>query len=121
MKFFEINPPRLFKAGKDSPIILKDCAHINLENDEQVTFKTKMKSEYDIVKKEWGFYATPSLNGRLEKFGFKPVLVRSINGKYHVLLVERGKEACFYKYIENEKYSIICWMNDEKILKKLKR
>ena len=35
------------------------------------------KIEYDIVKKNWGFYATPSINGRLIKFGYKTCLIKN--------------------------------------------
>ena len=60
---------RKFKVGL-SKIILKDLGKIYLNKNEQVTFVRK-KSEFDIVKKNWGYYATPSVNKRLKKFKFE--------------------------------------------------
>ena len=41
-----------------------------LRNNEQLTFRNG-KSEYDVAKKNWGYYATPSINNRLKKFKFR--------------------------------------------------
>ena len=46
-------------------IYIKHCADIYLKKNEQITLKNFDK-EYDIVKKDWGFYATPSINDRLK-------------------------------------------------------
>jgi hypothetical protein len=52
---------------------------------------TKSGAEYDVAAKDWGFYATPSLNGRLQQFGLRGVLIRNRGtGRYFVLLVEPG-------------------------------
>ena len=47
---------------------------ISLSNNEQVTFVSKSNGRYDICKKSWGYYATPSINSRLKKEGFKYLL-----------------------------------------------
>src|SRR5204863_5563233 len=77
MKLALTDPPREFGVGTGGAVRLKDCAHIALEPDEQVTFQTESGGEYDVVRKSWGFYATPSLNGRLERFNLRAVLVKS--------------------------------------------
>ena len=64
---------------------------IQLEPDEQVTFVTDSGSEYDVARKSWGYYATPSLNSRLAGFGLRGVLVRGDDGKAYLFLVEMGK------------------------------
>src|SRR5881628_2648488 len=80
MKVSERNPPREFQTGRGEPIVIRDCARIRLEPDEQVTFVTPAGAEYDVARKAWGFYATPSLNGRLLNFGLRAALIRSFVG-----------------------------------------
>ena len=66
------DPPRKFSVGQDNKIELKDCGRIKLENNELVTFTTNDNKEYDVAKKDWGFYiATPSVNKRLHNFWFQ--------------------------------------------------
>ena len=69
MQFKKQNPSRNFKVGLNQSVTIKDCGSIRLENDEQVTFLTSKSAEYDVARKSWGFYATPSINGRLKDFG----------------------------------------------------
>ena len=95
MKFKEVIPPRAFEVGSRAPVEITDCAQIRLAPNEQITLKTESGSEYDIVRKSWGYYATPSLNGRLKFFGLRTVLVKSPSSKFYVLLVEDGKEEDF--------------------------
>ena len=64
------HPPRRFAAGfGPRPIEMRDYGRLELDPDEQVTFTTPRGGEYDVARKDWGFYATPSLNGRLRGFG----------------------------------------------------
>ena len=65
---------RKFKVGINN-IMLKEVAKISLNQNEMITF-VKEKTEYDIVKKNWGYYATPSINSRLKKNGFKTALAK---------------------------------------------
>jgi SAM-dependent methyltransferase len=114
MKVSERNPPREFQTGRGEPIVIRDCARIDLEPDEQVTFVTPSGAEYDVARKAWGFYATPSLNGRLLNFGLRAALIRSFIGKYYVLVVERGREADFDRYLALEDNELVRWLdNDE--------
>ena len=119
MKISKNIPPRTFKVGRRKTVELQDCAHIMLAPDEQVTFETGSGSEYDVTRKSWGYYATPSSNGRLKSFGLKTVLVKNSNSKFYILLVETEKEAEFQKYLKNEGLSIICWLDDDKHLESL--
>ena len=77
MNINQRHPPREFEVGFEHKSILKDCGAIHLEPDEQITFVTAGGHEYDVARKDWGFYATPSLNGRLVKFALRAVLVRN--------------------------------------------
>ena len=102
MKLRVNDPPRTFSIGRGDPITIKDCAHIELEPNEQVTFVTADGKQYDVARKAWGFYATPSLNARLLDFKLRAVLVRSPTAKYYVMLVERGKEKDLEAYLAAE-------------------
>jgi hypothetical protein len=115
------NPPREFEVGLGEVIRLKDCAHIALEPDEQVTFLTDSGAEYDVARKSWGFYATPSLNGRLERFNLRGVMIKNRKLQYFIMLVERGKEALFQRYLEVEQLTIVCWLDTSQALELLER
>jgi hypothetical protein len=120
MKIKLNDPPRVFRVGFGEPIELKDCAHVHLAPDEQITFITQGGSEYDVVRKSWGYYATPSLNGRLKQFGLRAVLVKSDHtGKYNIFLLEKGKDPEFYRYLELQGHRVIAWMDDTEALKTL--
>ena len=117
MKLIPNVPPREFNAGGlAKPIVIKDCGRIELAPDEQVTFLGSSGAEYDVARKPWGFYATPSLNGRLKQFGLRPALVKSPSGKYYVFLRESGKEKEFHDYIASEQLEVVCWLDDEEAL-----
>jgi len=112
MKFTLKDPPRVFEVKYgDGTIQMKDCAQIQLEPDEQITFVTESGGEYDVNRKSWGFYATPSLNGRLEHFGLRPVLLKNRINRYFLVLVEKGKEPDFERYLDVEGSKVVCWMD----------
>ena len=122
MKFAPKVPPRRFPVGNAVKFDMKDCGELMLGADEQVTFKTERGGEYDIARKDWGFYATPSLNGRLEQFGLRAVLIRNrATGRYFILLVERGEEARFDAYMAREGLDLITWMDSTAALDALAR
>ena len=101
---------RKFKVGEKN-IVLKEVAKISLKKNELVTFFNK-KVQYDIVKKDWGFYATPSINSRLIKFNLKTCLIKSQKTKnIFVLLVEKNKIDKFKKYLKDERCKIVKWLS----------
>jgi SAM-dependent methyltransferase len=113
MKFQPLDPPRVFVTGRAEPIHIRDYGKVLLERDEQITFITESGAEYDVARKTWGYYATPSLNGRLANFGLRAVLVKSFVGKYYVLLVERGHEAELAAYLSSEQNQIVRWLDND--------
>jgi hypothetical protein len=119
MKFEPKTPPREFEVGYDVKGIIRDCGAIQLSADEQVTFLTENGGEYDLTRKEWGFYATPSLNGRLAGFDLRAVLVKNRVERYFVLLVERGKEEAFDRYVHQEPLQIVTWLDSLEVLQAL--
>ena len=120
MKFKPIDPPRRFTVGRDTKFEVKDCAHIELKPNEQVTFITESGGEYDLARKEWGFYASPSLNGRLKSFGLRAALVKNDGSKkFYVMLVEKGKEGEFQAYLKTHDYWIVSWMDSDEELNRM--
>lgn len=112
MKFDAKNPPRQFEVGNAVRFAMSDCGNIALDANEQVTFTTPSGGEYDVARKDWGFYATPSLNGRLPQFGLRGVLIRNmLTGRYFVFLVEKGREAAFDDYMKQESLEVIAWLD----------
>jgi len=122
MKFTPKDPPRSFEVGlPGQKIVLQDCGRVELAPEEQVTFVTGAGAEFDVCRKSWGFYATPSLNARLAKFGLRGVLAKSFDGKYFVLLVEKGREADFEAYMARERQKVVCWLDESAALEELER
>lgn len=111
MKFEPKTPPREFEVGYDVKGVIRDCGTMRLAPDEQITFVTDEGGEYDLTRKEWGFYATPSMNGRLAGFNLRAVLVKNRVDRFFVLLVERGKEDAFDHYVRTEPLKIIAWLD----------
>tara|TARA_B100000963_G_scaffold359660_1_gene387644 strand:- start:7175 stop:7510 length:336 start_codon:yes stop_codon:yes gene_type:complete len=110
MKFEKTIPPRRFVVGK-SKISISDTASIFLQDDEQVTFKTDQGAEYDVCRKNWGYYATPSINGRLSNFGYKTALVKNEDtGMLYVMLVEKHKIPEFQGYLDKEALILHSWL-----------
>ena len=113
MKIDITKPIRSFETGRDNDVVIKDCAHITLNPDEQVTFFTGEGDEYDVVKKNWGYYATPSTNFRLKNFGLNAVIVRSHESRIYVFLVKKGSETDFRKYCCKEGHNELLWLDGD--------
>ncbi len=122
MKLNVADPPRIFQVtGVRKTHRIKDCAEILLEPDEQITLKTAAGAECDVVRKSWGYYATPSLNSRLIRYGLRAVLIRNPKGHYFIWLVETGCEADFLQYLDAEKHRIVTWLDTDEALETLDR
>ena len=80
--------------------------------DEQVTFVTSSKKEHDFCAKPWGFYATPSINGRLVGQGFKTALVKNSFGKYYIMVVDLDRMDAFEAYLEEEEQQVQQWLDE---------
>lgn len=121
MKIDELRPPRQFKVGRNGKIVLSDCGRILLDNNEQVTFCTDSGCEYDVVRKSFGYYATPSINSRLIRFGYTTALVRNKLGHYFILLVEKGREDDLREYLESEALRLVCKLSDKNDLMRIEK
>ena len=115
MKFNQKKTPREFKVGTHKKITIKDHGTIELGFDDQVTFIIDGEKQYDVVRKKWGFYATPSVNKRLKSFGFKTALVKNqSNNNIFILIVDEDRIADFYSYIKSEKMNLVEWLDEKK-------
>ncbi len=104
--------PREFKVGLKKDITIKDCGKIYLGDDEQVTFITPRGKQHDFAAKNWGFYATPSMNGRLKDQGFKTALVKNSQGRLYIMVVDKDCMSEFKKYTESDKQEILQWFDE---------
>lgn len=118
MELTKPDPPRTYEVGSNA-VEIKDCASIELKPNEQVTFITESGNEYDVARTEFGYYATPSLNGRLCEQGLKALLVKNQIGRFYILLVEDGKEDALTSYLNSEQMNIVCWMDSDKALNEI--
>lgn len=116
MEIRPIRPARKFAVGIRD-ITLSHVANVELETDEQVTFVNEEGQEYDIVRKNWGYYATPSLGGRLKKNGLRAGLTRNIqSGALFVVLVDEDFEEEWAVYCENEGQELVAWLDSPEFL-----
>ena len=107
-------PPRVFAVGLKGEIMISHTADIALQPDEQVTFTAPSGSEFDVVRKSWGYYGTPSLNRRLRDHGLRAVLVQGrAHGGMYLLLVEKGCEDEFRRYMDTDNLRVISWLDDD--------
>lgn len=111
MNVRRLDPPRRFTAGE---IAITHVADVELGDDEQVTFTTASGTEFDVVRKEWGYYATPSLNRRLPEHGLRPALCRAGDGRTSILLCERGAESRFAAYLSSQQMENLGWLDSER-------
>lgn len=112
LKFDRRDPPRVFEVGKERSIRISDHGQLRLDANEQITFVTEGGAEYDVARKDWGFYATPSLNGRLVDHKLHAALVRNAAHRYYVFLMEEGKRDAFERYLRDEEQTLVAWLDD---------
>jgi hypothetical protein len=92
---------------------LTHVADVSLEPDELVTFEGGL----DVTRKDWGYYATPSLNGRLREHGLRAVLVLG-GGKLYLLLVEEGAEPAFEDYLREQELRVVAWLDSDEAVRR---
>lgn len=112
MKILLKDPPRQFTVGERGDIAISDVGDIHLAPNEQVTFVTESGRRHDFACKEWGFYATPSVNGRLRNEGLRTALVRNQKGLVYVMVIASEKRAAFDDYCEREKQTVLQWLDE---------
>ena len=104
--------PRRFPVGV-AEIELSHVANIGLQPDEMVTFTSAGDREYDVTAKDWGYYATPSVGGRLRHFGMRAALMRNVDTRQSfVVLVFDDQIAAWREYMDAERQELVMWLDD---------
>ena len=112
MKLEIKDPPRRFPVGLKE-ITLAHVADMALEPDEMVTLSDGAGRELDVTRKDWGWYATPSLGGRLRRFGLRAAIMRNVDTRQcFVVLIEEGREADWRRYMADERQELVLWLDD---------
>ena len=93
-------------------VTIKDMGKLILEKDEMITFKTDSGKDCDFIRKSWGFYVCPSVNGRLKKEGFKTALTSNKEKRLYILAVEEDKISEFQSYMKSQNAIFICWLDE---------
>ena len=109
---------RKFLVGKNKNISLVDKGSIFLKNNENISIHFNKEINYDIAKKNWGFYPLPSINKRLKNFKLKAALVESKNfNTFFIMTVVNKKKNIldFKKYCKKENIVVIAWLNDKNL------
>lgn len=96
-------------------VTIKDQGKVYLNDNELLSFVTKTGKEYDFVAKDWGFYASPSLNSRLVKEGFKSALVRNNSGQIYLMIVDKDKIDEFNEYIQSDQ-KVVAWLDENNFM-----
>ena len=99
MRIKKVN--RQFRPSKKYNLVITEKAKIYLKENEQITLVDDYKNEFDIVKKRWGYYSTPSINKRLLKNNYQIFLVQNINNKTNFIFsVIKNKKKLLKKYMK---------------------
>lgn len=120
-----LKPPRTFEVGRAEKVTIQHVADIWLAADEQLTLRSdalddnSVATEYDVVRKDWGYYATPSVNRRLSDHHLRTALVVNPQGRLYVMLVEAGKEAAFQHYVHSRSQQIVTWLDTDADVQRL--
>jgi hypothetical protein len=118
VRFESVEPPREFGVGRRGGR-LRHVADAWLEPDEVVTLRTESGTEYDVTRKDWGWYGTPSLNRRAREHGLRAALTMGVprdgddSPRLYLMLVEAGREGEFAEYTDAEEMKVVCWLDDD--------
>ena len=96
--------------GKKENIKIYEKAKIELNQNEQISFIDKNGCDiYEICKKTWGFYLSPSINKRLKNYNHKIYLTKDKFNKVFIMAVSLNqiKKFKFYCKSENLSYKIL--------------
>lgn len=111
MKIEKKDPPRAFEV---KGIPLKHVADIHAAPNEIYTFINPEGAEFDVSAKDWGYYATPSTNGRLKRMGYRTALAHNrTTGMRFVLVVDCDKQTEFDQYCAEQEMIIDAWLDED--------
>jgi len=112
MKIKLQKPPRTFVPFPG--IELTDMGEVILERDEQVTFRTPSGRGNDVVRKDWGFFLSNSINANLRDQGFKTAMCASSSKppRLYLMLVEEDRQPDFFAYLKRFDSKLVCWLDE---------
>jgi hypothetical protein len=122
MRIERVDPPREFEVGKRGGRL----SHVGdawLGDDEVITFKTTSGTAVDVTRKSWGYYGSPSLNGRLRDHGLRAALAMGVprDGddapRMYLMYVEAGREPGFDEYIAAEGMHVVAWLDTDEAVR----
>ena len=106
------SPAREFSVGIRS-IVVSHVADVELGPDEMITFTGPDAHEYDVVRKTWGYYATPSIGKRLPAYGLRAGLMRNIDTRHcFVVLVHEYALDDWKNYMADERQELVGWLDE---------
>jgi hypothetical protein len=126
MRVERVEPPREYEVGRRGAR-LHHVADAWLEPDEVLTLRTDSGTEVDLTRKSWGYYGSPSLNGRLREHGLRAALAVGVprdgdeSNRMYLLLVEEGREADFEAYLEAEDMRVAAWLDSDEAVSEAAR
>ena len=118
MRVERVEPPREFEVGRRGGR-LRHVGDAWLEPDEVLTLRTESGTEFDVTRKAWGYYGSPSLNGRLREYGLRAALAVGVprdgtqGNRMYLLLVEEGRDEEFRSYLEAEEMKVVAWLDSD--------
>ena len=118
MKIDPVEPPREFEVGRRGGR-LRHVGDAWLEPDEVLTVRTESGTEVDLTRKSWGYYGSPSLNGRLRDHGLRAALAVGVPrdgeeaGRMYLMYVEEGGEGDFEAYLAAEEMEVVAWLDSD--------
>jgi hypothetical protein len=121
MRLEPVEPPREFGVGRRGGR-LRHVADAWLEPDEVLTLRTDSGTELDVTRKSWGYYGSPSFNGRVREYGLRAALAIGVPrdgeqaDRMYLLLVEEGYEADFSAYLEAEEMRVVAWLDSDEAI-----
>ena len=111
MRYFEIEPPRQFEVG-ETPVKIRHVANVELDADELISLVSPDNRELDIVAKAWGYYVTPSLQGRLKRNGMRAALMRNVmTRQLFVVAVHQDEIESWETYMKAENQELVIWLD----------
>ena len=109
---------RKFKVGLKKKITITDIGSIELNEDELLKLISKEGIEHNLIKKDFGYYLTESINKRLINNGYKVAITKNNDNLFFIMLVEISKIKKFEKYLIDEKNTLVCWLPNKSMLDK---
>jgi hypothetical protein len=118
MRIDPVEPPREFEVGRRGGR-LRHVGDAWLDPDEVLTLRAESGTEVDLTRKSWGYYGSPSLNGRLREHGLRAALAVGVPrsgeeaSRMYLLYVEHGREADFEAYLSAEEMEVVAWLDSD--------